>query len=200
MKAKIYLEGGGNSKSGKIKCQEGFRKLLEKCELKGQKPALIACGPRDEAYKNFINSHAKAVTSDYVALLLVDSEDPIADINATWNHLQRRDGWPRPPGDDDEQVLLMTTCMETWIAADRDALRGRYGHLLYDSALPPLEGMEKRDRHDVQNRLERATRNCPQPYAKGPHSFAILGRLNPNALAPLLPSFQRARRILDARL
>ena len=40
--------------------------------------------------------------------------------------------------------------------------------------------------------LERATRSCAAPYAKGPHSFAILGRLNPNTLAALLPSFCRA--------
>ena len=199
MTAYIYLEGGGDSKAGKIACQKGFRTLLEKCGLKGRMPRLVARGSRNNAYDNFRAAHENAAPADYIALL-VDSEDPIADINATWNHLRQRDGWPRPPGAAAEQVLLMTTCMETWIAADRDALRGRYGHLLYDSALPPLEDMEKRDRHDVQNRLERATRDCREPYAKGPHSFAVLGRLNPNTLDEHLPSFQRARRILADRL
>lgn len=162
-------------------------------------PILHVSGSRNSAYDNFRNDHANAAPADYVALL-VDSEDPVADIDATWNHLRQRDGWPRPPGAADEQVLLMTTCMETWIIADRAALSEHYGPNLQTTALPPTDHLESRRRDDIQRSLERATRSCPQPYAKGPHSYAILGRLNPNAMAPLLPSFRRVRRILDARL
>ena len=199
MSNRIYLEGGGDSKAGKIKCQQGFRMLLEKCGLKRRMPRLVACGPRDNTYDNFTIAHAKATTAGYVALL-VDSEAPVADINATWQHLQRWDGWPKPPGADDEQVLLMTTCMETWIAADRATLSAYYGQHLQTSALPPVVNLENRNRHDVQGRLEHATQNCSQPYAKGPKSFEVLGKLNPDTLRQHLPSFQRACSILDARL
>ena len=199
MSARIYLEGGGDSKAGKIACQRGFRMLLEKCELKGRMPRLVACGSRNAAYDDFRTAHENGAANDYIALL-VDSEDPVADINATWNHLRQRDGWQRPAGADNEQVLLMTTSMETWIVADRDAMAAHYGQCLQASALPPLANLENRDRHNVQGRLERATRSCSQPYAKGPHSFAVLGKLNPDTLRQYLPSFLRAHRILDARL
>ena len=200
MTARIYLEGGGDSKAGKIACQKGFRTLLEKCGLKGRMPRLIACGSRNSAYDNFKAAHENgAAAADYIALL-VDSEDPVSDINAPWRHLRQRDGWPRPSDADDQQVLLMTTGMETWIVADRDTLAAHYGQCLQPSALPSTDNLESRRRDDIQRSLERATRSCAAPYAKGPQSFAILGRLNPNTLAPLLPGFRRARQILDARL
>ena len=195
----IYIEGGGDRADGRARCRAGFRQLLENCGFKGRMPRLIICGSRNSAYDDFRDAHENGGTADYIALL-VDSEEPVSDINAPWNHLRQRDGWPRPPGADDEQVLLMTTCMETWIVADRDTLAAHYGQCLQTSALPPTDNLESRRRDDVQRSLEHATRECPQPYAKGPHSFAILGRLNPNTLAPLLPSFRRARQILDARL
>lgn len=200
MSARIYLEGGGDSKAGKIACQRGFRNLLEKCGLQDRMPRLVACGSRNSAYDDFRTAQENgAANSDYIALL-VDSEEPVADINATWEHLRQRDGWTRPAGADNEQVLLMTTCMETWIVADRAALAAHYGQRLQDSALPATDNLERRRRGDVQSGLERATRNCSEPYAKGPHSFTVLGRLNPDTLEPLLPSFRRARRILAGRL
>ena len=92
----------------------------------------------------------------------------------------------------------MTTCMETWIVADRDALRGRYARRgLNENILPPLVNLEARSRHDVQRQLERAT---DRQYQKGEESFKILGQLNPDTLAEFLPSFERARRILNDKL
>jgi hypothetical protein len=71
---------------------------------------------------------------------------------------------------------------------------------LQDSALPPLNSLEARPRHGVQDKLMHATRNCANPYAKGKRSFEVLGKLNTNVLASYLPSFVRVRRILSARL
>ncbi len=199
MNARIYLEGGGNTRRSQRSCREGFSRLLESCGYKGRMPKLIVCGGRTSAYDDFRTDNERGSAAIYIALL-VDSEAPVADINATWEHLRRRDGWQRPPGADDEQVLMMTTCMETWIVADRDTLALHYGQCLQPSALPPVVNLENRDRHDVQDGLERATRNCSQPYAKGPKSFEVLGNLNPDTLRQHLPSFQRSYRILDARL
>ena len=69
----------------------------------------------------------------YVALL-IDSEEPLSNIDETWDHLMRRDRWQRPRGAQDDQVLFMTTCMETWIVADYNALRAHFGQGIQRSA------------------------------------------------------------------
>jgi hypothetical protein len=87
--------------------------------------------------------------------------------------------------------------METLIVADRDALADHYGDKLQISALPALVNLESRARHDVQDQLFHATRNCRNAYAKGKRSFEILPKLKPDTLSGCLPSFVRCRRILD---
>ena len=90
--------------------------------------------------------------------------------------------------------------METMIAADRPALREHYGAKLQENALPSLQQMEARNRHEVQDALAHATRNCKNQYTKGRRSFEALGKLNANTLKQHLPSFDRAVRILDKKL
>jgi hypothetical protein len=94
----------------------------------------------------------------------------------------------------------MSTCMETLVVADRSALADHYVPGLRHSELPSLVDLEKRSRHDVQDRLVRATRSCTNAYAKGERSFKILAKLNPDTLEAYLPSFKRTRRILSAKL
>lgn len=199
MNAVIYLEGGGDSKDLHIRCREGFRRLFEKCGLSGRMPRLFACGGRAAAYDDFKTGHENSPPTDYVALL-VDSEDPVGDVEATWQHLTHRDSWQRPSGADDDQVLLMTTSMETWIVCDRATLTQHYGAHLQLGALPALIDLETRSRDNVREALIHATRNCPNAYAKGKRAFEVLARLEPASLEPHLPSFARVRRILDARL
>ncbi|MFZ3044494.1 MAG: DUF4276 family protein, partial [Desulfatirhabdiaceae bacterium] len=138
MSAHLYIEGsktGADSKEDQIRCREGFRKLFEKAGFAGKMPRLSACGGRGNVFKDFKIAHAISRTGDYVAML-VDSEDPPIDVEKTWDHLRVRDTWEMPTGAEDEQVLFMTTCMETWIVADRAALREHYGHRLQENALP----------------------------------------------------------------
>ncbi|MDO9516987.1 MAG: DUF4276 family protein [Methanosarcinaceae archaeon] len=193
----IYLEGGGDSKELHIRCRKGFRKLLEKCGFKGQMPKLVACGGRDSAFDDFKIAHANKSNSDYVSML-IDSEDPLNNLDA-WEHLKIRDGWDKPLDSEDDQVLFMTTCMETWIVADRDALAKHYGNELQESALPPLVNLESRHRHDIQNDLFHATRNCSNAYKKGKRSFDVLEKLSPHELESHLPSFVRVKQILENR-
>lgn len=195
----VYLEGGGDSNQLKIRCREGFRKLLAKCGFAGRMPKLVACGGRDAAFDHFKTAHATAEAGGYVALL-VDSEDPMADIGAAWAHLKVRDGWDQPQGAVEEQALLMTTCMETWIVVDRAALARHYGHKLQKSALPPLANVESRARHAVQESLANATKKCTNAYAKGKRSFEVLGELEPEVLKSHLPSFVRVVHILNEKL
>ena len=199
MKVTVYLEGGGDSKELHTRCREGFRKLLERCGFGGRMPKLVACGGRSQAYADFCTAHRNASRGS-IALMLIDSEDPMADINTTWPHLKVRDGWQKPDNADDEQVLMMTTCMETWIVADRPALKSHYGQNLQESGLPAVADLEHRLRDVVQNALVHATRNCGNKYEKGKRSFQILAELTPDTLSEHLPGFVRAKRILSEKL
>ncbi len=148
MSAYVYVEGGAsgpNSEDGSsskyltIRCQQAFHTLLDEMGFTRRKPRLVACGGRGKVYDRFCTAH-KAGGSGYVAMW-VDSEEPMADIEKAWNHLAGVTtvaAWEKPDGAEDDQVLFMTTCMETWIVADRAALQLHYGHKLNVNALPPL--------------------------------------------------------------
>jgi len=198
VRAYIYIEGGGDSKGLHVRCRQGFRQLLERCGFSGRMPRLVACGGRPAAYGDFKTAH-ESNKAEYVAML-IDSEKPVSNPEETWDHLRNCDRWERPDGADDEQVLFMTTCMETWIVADRDTLRQHYGSSLQESALPSLISLEQGNRQDIQERLKRATRNCSNAYQKGKRSFEILGKLEPEMMESHLPAFQRAKRILNEKL
>ncbi len=161
-------------------------------------PKLGACRGRGSAFESFRTWHGKGTEGDYVALL-IDSEEPICEINETWAHLRERDGWKKPNGSEDSQVLLMTTSMETWIFADQEVLAKHFGPGFRKHGLPTLD-LEQRSRKDVLKALEEASKNCPVPYKKGLKSFEILGKLTPQMLQKLLPSFQRVLAILELKL
>ena len=198
MNAHLYIEGG-ESKEDQIRCREGFRKLIEKAGLSGRMPRLSACGGRRSVFDDFKTAHASRKVGAYIAML-VDSEDPVESLEKTWDHLKSRDQWDKPAGAVDEQVLFMTTCMETWIVADQTALREHYGQKLQENALPPLDNLENRNRHDVHDKLVHASRNCSNAYTKGKRSFEVLAKLDPAVLKQHLPSFVRVDRILKEKL
>jgi hypothetical protein len=199
VRTRIYLEGGGDTRDTLARCREGFRKFLENCGFTGRLPRLFASGGRGAAYEDFKTAHESSAAGDFVAML-IDSEEPIADIEKTWTHLAKHGPGKKPKGAHDDPVLLMVTCMESWIVSDRAALADHHGAELQKNALPPLVNLEDRQRHDVQDRLTRATQKCGNAYAKGKRSFEILGKLDPEALAKHLPSCARVRRILNKKL
>jgi hypothetical protein len=218
--AKIYIEGGGEGKDQWSKCREGFQKLFQATgELQGRMPRLVPCGGREQAFKDFKKT-LKLGGNEFVAML-IDSEDPIAANATPWQHLKTRDGWEQPDGATDEQVLFMTTCMETWIVADRVALKAHYGANLQEHALPALTQtkepkrsekdyvntdlpiatiLEQRSRNDIQNALIHATRNCINTYKKGDRSFAILAELSFERIKLHVPNFKRTINILKKKL
>jgi hypothetical protein len=203
LKVSIYLEGGGDTSAQKSRCREGFNKLLTKYNFfKGNMPQLIACGGRGNAFKQFKNALHKTDPKTMFITMWIDSEDPVSDIEKTWLHLKNRKGddWDKPDNATDEHVLFMTTCMETLIVADRKTLESFFGERLQVNALPPLDDLEAKDRHDLLKQLEHATRNCNNAYSKGDVSFTILKELNPEVLEEKLPSFKRALRILKERI
>ena len=199
--ARIYVEGGGQPGTiTNAQCRDEFINLLEKCGFERGQFELVASGGRGDAWNDFRDEHADA-DGDYYVALLIDSERPMEDIDRTWAHLSAgRDNWTRPPNARDDQVLFMTTCMETWIAADRATLQDYFGDGFRPDELPELDGLEERRPGFMNDSLRAATQDCSPQYSKGPVSFELLGSLNPNAIQVLLPSFQRARRILNDKL
>ena len=159
-------------------------------------PKVFPSGGRDSVFRDFKNNIRNAGTGIFIAML-IDSEAPVANIELTWEHLQKQDDWQKPSAATDDQVFLMTTCMETWIVADREALRMCFGRNFNKNSLPSMHDLERRTPRDVLNSLRRATNNR---YAKGEVSFDVIGKLNPDALERHLPSFCRMRRILNHRL
>lgn len=200
MRGVIYIEGGGDGKDLRTRARQGFRGLFERARFEGRMPKLVACGSRNDTFDHWKTALSQAAPDAFVAVL-VDSEDPVEDVDKPWQHLKTRDGWIRPEGVDDDQALLMVTCMETWIVADREALREHYtrGHL-QDSALPSLRGLESRCRQEVQEALAHATRTSPKQYSKGKRSFEVLSKVDPSKLEEHLSSFKRCMEILKKRL
>lgn len=187
---KVYVEGGGESKSLQIECRRGFRELLEKAGFKGhgKAPAIAACGSRRFAYDDYCIAVAKGED----AMLLVDSEAPVAAQHQAgaftswrpWQHLKSRqgDGWDKPAKAGDMDCHLMVNVMESWLLADRDALQQFFGQGFRDTALPaPGRPIESVTKDDIYNALKQATRNCKTKteYGKGEHSFKLLAKIDP---------------------
>lgn len=108
---------------------------------------------------------------------------------------------PRPTKATNDQALLIATCMETWIVGDRRTLKKHYlPNCFKENALPSLVSLESRGRHEVQDALVRATKDCKNAYEKNKRSFEVLGKLDPEELEKNLASFRRIRRILVANL
>ena len=199
--AKLYVEGGGSSNELQARCREGFRKLLIKIGLTNRLPRIIACGSRNEAYESFVTEHLVGKTA-YVALL-VDSKAPIINGERPWEHLKSRDGWNCPAGALDDQVFLMTTCMETWIVADKNGLKRFFEphqKCLHSTSLPATANLEAKESHVVQDALTTATKDCSNAYAKNKRSFEALANADPAVLQSLLPAFARMERILKEKL
>jgi hypothetical protein len=198
VKVRLFIEGGGESRSLHIECREGFRKLLEKVGFRNM-PATKACGSRNAAFDDFKTAMKIPGTEEY-PVLLVDSEAPVSQT--AWRHLGSRDRWVRPNGAEDDQAQLMVQCMETWCVADRCALRRFFGASLRESSLPDLNNLEAQSKDDVQKALVHATRDCGRgrTYEKGRRSFELLSQLDPTELRQRLPHFVRLCDMLNAKL
>ena len=192
---KLYVEGGGDSKSLRTACREGFGTFIEKAGLSGRMPRIVACGGRDKAYDKFKIAHAN---QGGISLLLVDAERPVDQAGA-WEHLQGApDEWPRPDDAADDQCHLMVEIMESWFLADRDALEEFYGQGYRGNALPQNPQIERVAKDDVLDGLDRAARDTSKRgYNKGSHSFVILAKLDPEKVKNASP---RAKRFIEALL
>ena len=189
MRIVLCVEGGGDTNATQIECRRAFSTLLERAGFAGRMPQIIACGSRNNAFKVFKSALRG---SERVAVMLVDSEDPVTE-SSPWAHLKIRDGWDQPADTTDAQAQLMTTCMETWISADIETLKSFFGQHLNVGKLLSLTKLEQRPRDQVQAALTSATSACGRDrlYKKGDLSFRVLAKVNPNVLMQHATYFKR---------
>lgn len=179
MSVHVFVEGGGSQNRTRTACRKAFSVFFEKVLGDRPKPRVIASGSRNEAYGDFCRSLSD--DSGTIALLLVDSEDPVPSGKTPAAHLRDRDQWTKPLPDG--QVHLMVQCMEAWFLADKGKLADYYGNGFKESALPAnpqVEGISKKDIFDGLIRATAAT--SKGAYHKTWHGFEILERLDPGTV------------------
>ena len=192
MNVKIYVEGGGDTRALRTLCRRGFSEFFAKVGLRGHMPRIVASGGRRQAFDDFDTALSKAGAEDFI-VLLVDAEAPVAPGNGVWSHLHNHDAWTQPAAAGNDNAHLMVQCMEAWFLADQDSLAAYFGNGFNRRALPARPEVEDIEKEDVLNGLKAATRRCDKKgsYGKGPHSFEILARINPDRVRNASPHAER---------
>lgn len=180
MNVAIYMEGGGDSAGSKAELRRGMDVFLteikDACRTRAWHWKLVCCGSRDEAHKYFENERANGDAG--IVVLLVDSEAPV-DIEPA-DHLVKRDRWDDLHGIDGEMIHLMVQTMETWIIADRAALRDYYGQNFRENVLPRRQNLEEVGKNDVAEGLRSATVGTQKgAYHKIRHARHLLQLIDP---------------------
>lgn len=197
MSVTIYVEGGGdgNNATGTA-CRKGFRIFFEKMLAGKDKPNIVACGGRDQAFSAFKTALSTLEEGEH-AILLVDSEGPVED-KRPWAYLREREGdkWKKPDGATDDQVHFMVQCMESWFLADPDTLAEHYGQGFKMNLVPrPAKGdVETIPKAKVDAALKSATKGtAAQNYHKTKHAFKILASIDPGKVCQASRHAKRLR-------
>lgn len=193
VRVRLIIEGGSEGRRQSGTFRAAWRNFFQSAGLTINRINVTRGGSRNQTFDRFLSALRNA-EADELPILLVDSEGPVAAGRSVWEHLQANDRWARSPGVGDEQAFLMVQTMETWLLADRDALRRYFGASFRENRLPSQHNLEGIDKETALQSLELATADCNKQYAKGAVSFEILGRINPNAVAERCP---HAKALLD---
>ena len=179
---RIYVEGGGDQRSGKASVQEGFSKFLSSLKETARERRIrwyvVACGSRQSAFGDFeiaLRRHPDAFN-----VLLVDAEGPVT--RSPWEHLQDRDNWSMQ-GIHNDHCHLMVQVMEAWIVADKQTLKRFYGQGFNPNPIPGQEDVESIAKDDLERALVQATRNTQKgEYHKIRHGPKILALVDVNKI------------------
>lgn len=200
----IYIEGGGDSTSGKAQLRQGFDALLapqkDAARARQMRWKLVLCGSRNATYDAF--QHATKTAGSEIVVLLVDAEEPVATSTPAGRatHLATRDGW-NLAGVTAERIHLMTQCMEAWVIADAGALAAFYGQGFRPGALPKRNVLDDEPKASLYTALEAATKHTQKgSYGKIKHASELLKRIRPAIVATRCTSFQDFTKGLDAAI
>lgn len=177
---RIYVEGGGDSKSARSSIRAGFGQFLDSLRQLARERRIqwnvIACGPRNAAFANFetaLRTHTEAFN-----VLLVDAEDAVSQT--PWKHLEDRAGWEKPAPAADQHCHLMVRTVEAWLVADPEALESFYGQGFRRNVLPTRKDVESVEKPQLNEALKRATEGTTKgSYHKIGHCSELLGRIDP---------------------
>jgi len=181
----IYFEGGGKGDASSMSAmRQGMSRFLLSGigEVRGKaRWKVIPCAGRTQTYNAFIN--ALETDAATINILLVDSEDPVKFTNdpRPWEHLTKRigDQWKQPRGVDHDRCQLMVACMEAWFLADPAGLKKHYGGNLDTAKLPAANLAESRTRADINDALQKATKNTKaKEYQKIRDGAKLLEKVN----------------------
>jgi hypothetical protein len=178
MEIRIYVEGGGEGRSGKDTLQRGISQFLSSIREKARERRVhfrvIACGSRNSVFDDF--RIALSTHPDAINIMLVDAEGPLQHQNP-WEHLRHMDpSWdlPKLP---DSHCHLMTQAMEAWVVADMNTLRAYYGQGFNENPFPKNQDVEAIAKDQLERALSDATRNTSKgEYHKIRHGPDILAR------------------------
>lgn len=191
---KIYIEGGGEGKHLDIAFQRAWAKFFQAAGLQGRMPRAVRGKGRKNTYDLFCTAF-KNRKADELPLLLLDSEDAVAERDTAWQHLKKRDQMDRPKGSEDHHVYLMVQVMETWLLADPEALQAYFGSKFKANKIPAWSDLEAQPKQNVLDVLGKATAECEEKrYAKGKVSFEVLACIHPHKVKEKCP---HAKQLLD---
>lgn len=197
---RIYVEGGGDQRSGKAAVQEGFSKFLSPLKEMARERHIrwyvVACGSRQSTFDAF--QVASQQHRDAFNVLLVDGEGPVT--RSPWEHLHDRDHWSIQ-GIPDTHCHLMVQVMEAWIVADLEILRRFYGQEFNANPIPGQEDVELIAKADIEHALIQATRNTQKgEYHKIRHGPKILALVDANKIRPRARHCDRMFTILSNKM
>ena len=197
---RIYVEGGGDGKNTKTPVRKGFsgffNDLISEARKKHINWSIIACGPRNTAYTDFIralNSHPDAFN-----VLLVDSESPVTSV--PWEHLKNQDRWDLHDSHN-EQCHLMVQMMESWLIADIEALKKFYGHDFNENKIPDNKNVEDISKATIKVSLRAATSKTQKGrYHKINHGPKILELVDTQKVKKAAPHCKRMFTLLSEKI
>jgi hypothetical protein len=197
---RIYVEGGGDQRSGKAAIREGFSKFLgsvrEKARAHRVRWNIIACGSIGNAVEDYRNALIRH--PDAFNVLLVDSDGPVDGPPA--EHLRMNAGFDMSDLSPD-QIHLMVQVMEAWVISDAEALNRFYGVGLNANALPRHMNIEEVAKEAVYQGLKTATRNTTKgEYHKIRHGPKILAMLTVQKVRERAPHCDRLFTLLEESL
>ena len=186
----IVVEGAGQERDLSTECRKAFSSLVKSFGV-NRMPRFVCGGGRNQAFDKFKIFIEKGDD----AILLIDSEEPIAAGMSPWSFLKNSDvnwNWLKPPKERDGDCHFMVQCMENWIVASVTSLMIGGKKIPLQAKPAETNNPETIAKEHVFSLLNSAYKAAGQSkYSKGDHSFGLLERIDVKKLCRVSPWARR---------